>query len=70
MSHVGSDYDIFVADVATGAMTRLTDADGSDGWPSWAPDGATIAFATERERQHAGVRRPGLLAWRRARRAP
>ena len=27
MSHVGSDYDIFVADVATGATTRLTDAD-------------------------------------------
>ena len=46
MSHVGSNYDIFVADVATGATTRLTDADGSDGWPSWSPDGATIAFAT------------------------
>ena len=49
MSHVGSNYDIFVADVATGETTRLTDANGSDGWPSWSPDGTTIAFATERD---------------------
>ena len=49
MSHVGSDYDIFVADLATGETSRLTDAGGSDGWPSWSPDGTTIAFATERD---------------------
>jgi TolB protein len=48
MSHVGSDYDIFVADVTTGDTTRLTDAGGSDGWPAWSPDGTTIAFASER----------------------
>jgi TolB protein len=49
MSHVGNDYDIFVADVGTGETTRLTDASGSDGWPAWSPDGATIAFASERD---------------------
>jgi Tol biopolymer transport system component len=49
MSHVGSDYDILVADVATGETTRLTDSGGSDGWPAWSPDGTTVAFATERD---------------------
>jgi Tol biopolymer transport system component len=49
MSHVGSDYDIFVADVTTGEMNQLTDASGSDGWPVWSPDGTTIAFASERD---------------------
>ena len=49
MSHVGSDYDIFVADLASGETTRLTDASGSDGWPAWSPDGTTIAFASERD---------------------
>ena len=49
MSHSGGNYDIFVADLATGAATRLTDASGSDGWPAWSPDGTTIAFASERD---------------------
>jgi Tol biopolymer transport system component len=49
MSHVGNDYDIFVADVASGATTRLTDSPGADGWPAWSPDGTTIAFTTERD---------------------
>jgi hypothetical protein len=49
MGHGGSDYDIYVADVATGATVRLTDAPGADGWPAWSPDGATIAFTSERD---------------------
>ena len=39
MSHAGSDYDIFVADIATGVTRQLTDTPGSDGWPVWSPDG-------------------------------
>jgi Tol biopolymer transport system component len=51
MGHVGGDcdYDIYVADVSTGAATQLTDAPGSDGWSVWSPDGSMIAFASERD---------------------
>ena len=49
MGHGGSDYDIYVADLVTGAATQLTRAPGSDGWPAWSPDGSTIAFASERD---------------------
>jgi TolB protein len=49
MGHSGGDYDVYVADLATGEATQLTDEIGSDGWPVWSPDGSTIAFASERD---------------------
>ena len=49
MGHDGGDYDVFVADLETGATRRLTRAPGSDGWPAWSPDGSTIAFASDRD---------------------
>ena len=49
MGHDGGDYDVFVADLETGATSRLTRAPGSDGWPAWSPDGSTIAFASDRD---------------------
>ena len=47
--HQGSDYDLYVVDIATGETTQLTDSPGSDSWPAWSPDGTTVAFATERD---------------------
>jgi TolB protein len=49
MGHGGGDYDIYVAELETGAATQLTRAPGSDGWPAWSPDGSTIAFTSERD---------------------
>jgi Tol biopolymer transport system component len=47
--HDGSDYEVYVADIATGETRQLTDAPGNDGWPVWSPDGAAIAFSSERD---------------------
>jgi TolB protein len=41
--------DIEVLDVATGALTNVTNAPGDDLDPAWSPDGAHIAFATNRD---------------------
>jgi Tol biopolymer transport system component len=49
MGHGGDDYDIYVADIESGASARLTDAPGSDGWPAWSPDGSAIAFKSQRD---------------------
>ena len=45
----GSDYSIYVVDLATSKVTKLTDAPGEEGWPAWSPDGSTIAFTTQRD---------------------
>ena len=47
--HDGGDYEVYVADIATGKTTQLTDNPGGDGWPAWSPDGSTIAFTSERD---------------------
>ena len=70
MGHVGSDYDIFVAEIASGETTRLTDASGSDGWPAWSPDGVVDRLRQRTRRLHPGARRRRLLARRRTRGAP
>lgn len=49
MGAVGSNYEIFVADLATGESRQLTTSPGSDGWPVWSPDGRTIAFTSVRD---------------------
>jgi TolB protein len=49
MGHAAGDYDIYVADIATGTTTQLTDAPGSDGWSAWSPDGTRIAFKSDRD---------------------
>lgn len=40
--------DLFVVDLATGELRRLTGDAFADLQPAWSPDGATIAFVTDR----------------------
>jgi Tol biopolymer transport system component len=40
--------DIYVLDLASKGLQRLTDAPGWDGSPAWSPDGRTIAFYSQR----------------------
>ncbi len=47
--HDGSDYEVYVADLATGTTEQLTDNPGDDSWAVWSPDGASIAFSSERD---------------------
>ena len=42
---------IFVADVESGEAKQITDGDWYDQQPSWSPDGKSIVFASDRERQ-------------------
>lgn len=49
MGALGSDYELFVADLASGIVTKLTDSPGHDAWPAWSPDGSTIAFSSHRD---------------------
>jgi TolB protein len=41
------EYDLYVLDTTTGALTQLTDYDGDEITPTWSPDGARIAFASD-----------------------
>jgi TolB protein len=45
------DNELYVARIADGAITRLTNSPGGDGCPSWSPDASTIAFHSMRHGQ-------------------
>lgn len=42
----GLDFDPLMA--SAGQVWRITDGEGSDGWPTWSPDGRRIAFHSDR----------------------
>ncbi len=45
----GKNEEIFVAEVASGEINRLTDHPAADYLPSWSPDGSKIVFVTDRD---------------------
>jgi TolB protein len=48
MSSQGGNWEIYIADVSSGAVTPLTTSPGNDGLPVWSPDGKYIAFVSDR----------------------
>lgn len=48
-SGTNPEYNIFVMDADGSDVTRLTDAQGEDGWPAWSPDGSQIVFSSARD---------------------
>ena len=57
----GTNYEIFVADPATGETMQITESPGQDGWPVWSPDGAAIAFMSVRD--DCAIAPPGSDCW-------
>jgi TolB protein len=49
MSSQAGDWEIYVIDVPSGKLTRLTRSSGNDGLPTWSPDGSHIAFVSDRD---------------------
>ncbi|HEX9044941.1 MAG TPA: S9 family peptidase [Candidatus Limnocylindrales bacterium] len=43
---------LWLVDAATGEARQLTDERASDGDPAWSPDGRSIAFTSNRDRDH------------------
>jgi dipeptidyl aminopeptidase/acylaminoacyl peptidase len=64
LNGAGFQYDqirhLWLIDATTGQATRLTDGPVSDLEPAWSPDGATIAFVSERRRDHDLHFRPAI----------
>lgn len=46
----GSDFNVYVIDVKTGEISQLTSDVSEEGYASWSPDGRTIVFSSDRER--------------------
>jgi Tol biopolymer transport system component len=49
VSDRGGDRDLYLTDVATGSVRQLTTDPGTDGNPTWSPDGSRLAFDSDRD---------------------
>ena len=49
----GEDSELWIFDVASESLTRLTDNSVDDEFPDWSPDGAWIAYTADRANLHA-----------------
>jgi serine/threonine-protein kinase len=58
----GSNYDVWVSDVARGSLTRLTSQRAEDHAPIWTPDGKQVTFAADVHGE--GLSGPPALWWR------
>ena len=46
---IGNNTDIYVVDLASKAIARITDAQGRDSSPTWSPDGGRLVFESFRD---------------------
>jgi TolB protein len=53
MSRRDGNWEIYVMDLDSGTLRRLTNNGANDGLPIWSPDGQTIAFASDRDKEWA-----------------
>lgn len=65
-AEVNGNIDVYVVEVATGALTRITSSAAEDRDPSWSPDGSHIVFSSARDgnRELYAVRADGADARR------
>ena len=45
--HGSANFDIYTRDLTTGEIRRITDYDGNDLWPMYAPDGKTLYYISD-----------------------
>ncbi len=48
-SNKDGDYEIYIVDVETGQVEKLTSNEDQDIGPAWSPDGQKITFASDRD---------------------